>query len=51
MPIFGRGIRSAAWCPKKVLENYVHRLVDPEYTDNWLSAPIGTSDHIIILST
>jgi hypothetical protein len=34
-----------------VLENYVHRLMDPRHADNWLSAPIGTSDHIIILST
>jgi hypothetical protein len=36
---------------RKVLENYVQRLIDLDYTDNWLSAPTGTSDHIIILST
>jgi hypothetical protein len=46
----GRGISSAAWCAKKSAENYVQRLIDPDCTDNRLSAPAGMSDHIIIPS-
>jgi hypothetical protein len=51
MTDFGPRHQKRSVVPKKSAENYVHRLMDPRHADNWLSAPIGTSDHIIILST
>jgi hypothetical protein len=36
---------------KQKRRDYVQPLIDPGHADNWPSAPIGTLDHIIILST
>jgi hypothetical protein len=36
---------------KQKRRDYVQRLIDPGHADNWPSEPIGTLDHIIILST